>query len=101
MTYEEILGVITGGATLNASDSSGTGGTGVEDIATGTDALDPSKIHDNSKEGAGEGAVEGGDGGEGYEKFEGGEEGGDESGGESGGDEGGGEESGGEDWGEE
>lgn len=76
MTYEEILGVITGNATTNAEDASGTGGTGLEE-ASSTDAMDPNKIHNNSEVGAGEGVNEGSGDGEGYEKFE---ENGDDSG---------------------
>ena len=71
MTYEEILGVITGNATTNAEDASGTDGTGIEDDGKGPDADDKNKIHDNSDSGAGEGVNEGSDGTEGYEKFEG------------------------------
>lgn len=75
MTYEEILGVITGNASVDAEDSSGTGGT-ILDEATPSDALDPNKIHDNSSLGAGEGANEGGEGtDDGFEQFEGGESG--------------------------
>ncbi len=71
MTYEEILGVLTGSAT--ASEEEDTGG---ENTATVTDAIDPNEIHDNSDQGAGEGAAEGGDPSE-EGDVGGGEEGGD------------------------
>ncbi len=71
MTYEEILGVLTGSAT--ASEEEDTGG---ENTATVTDAIDPNEIHDNSDQGAGEGAAEGGDPSE-EGDLGGGEEGGD------------------------
>ncbi len=68
MTYEEILGVLTGSATTSEEED-----TGGENTATVTDAIDPSEIHDNSDQGAGEGAAEGGEEGD----VGGGEEGGD------------------------
>ena len=71
MTYEEILGVLTGSATT--SEEADTGG---ENTATVTDAIDPNEIHDNSDQGAGEGAAEGGDPSE-EGDVGGGEEGGD------------------------
>ena len=70
MTYEQIMNVITGNADSNANDASGTGGTGTEDTASGTDAIDPNKIQDNSDVGAGEGSNEGGEGVEAPEGFE-------------------------------
>ena len=71
MTYEEILGVLTGSATTSEEED-----TGGEDTATVTDAIDPNEIHDNSDQGAGEGAAEGGDPSE-EGDVGGGEEGGD------------------------
>ncbi len=70
MTYEQIMNVITGNADANVNDASGTGGTGYEDTASGTDAIDPNKIQDNSDVGAGEGSNEGGEGVETPEGFE-------------------------------
>ena len=71
MTYEEILGVLTGSATTSEEED-----TGGENTATVTDAIDPNEIHDNSDQGAGEGAAEGGDPSE-EGDVGGGEEGGD------------------------
>ena len=71
MTYEEILGVLTGSATTSEEED-----TGGENTATVTDAIDPNEIHDNSDQGAGEGAAEGGDPSE-EGDLGGGEEGGD------------------------
>lgn len=71
MTYEEILGVLTGSATTSEEEDNGG-----ENTATVTDAIDPNEIHDNSDQGAGEGAAEGGDPSE-EGDVGGGEEGGD------------------------
>ena len=58
MTYEEILGVITGSAKTEEEEKE------EKETATRTDAINPNEVHDNSDVGAGEGPAEGGDAGD-------------------------------------
>ena len=58
MTYEEILGVITGCAKTEEEEKE------EKETATRTDAINPNEVHDNSDVGAGEGPAEGGDAGD-------------------------------------
>ena len=58
MTYEEILGVITGSAKTEDEEKE------EKETATRTDAINPNEVHDNSDVGAGEGPAEGGDAGD-------------------------------------
>ena len=58
MTYEEILGVITGSAKTEEEEKE------EKETATRTDAINPNEVHDNSDVGAGEGPAEGGEAGD-------------------------------------